>query len=180
MKNPWKLSWCVWLLTCALQTGSARSHSPVPTAAGQAGFAAISKIVQILKSDATTDWAKVNIEALRQHLIDMDAVVMRAVVRQKDNAAGFYAEVTGTGTTIASIQRLATNHIAMLNSSPEYTATAESVPTGVRVRVSVRDSADTKAVARLRALGFVGLLTEGGHHQPHHLAIARGVMIHKH
>jgi hypothetical protein len=47
-------------------------------------------------------------------------------------------------------------------------------PTGVRLTVTARDAEDAKAVARVRGLGFIGLLTLGGHHQPHHLAMARG------
>ena len=33
---------------------------------------------------------------------------------------------------------------------------------------------DAKVVARIRGLGFAGLITEGAHHQPHHLAMAKG------
>src|SRR5437763_2768602 len=43
---------------------------PLPTSPGQAAFGAISEIVRLLKADPNTDWSKVNIEALRQHLID--------------------------------------------------------------------------------------------------------------
>ena len=39
----------------------------------QAAFATIADIVRKLKADSTTDWSKVNIEALRQHLIDIAA-----------------------------------------------------------------------------------------------------------
>jgi hypothetical protein len=39
--------------------------------------------VAILRADSTTDWTKVDIEGLRQHLIDMDDVTMRATVRQE-------------------------------------------------------------------------------------------------
>lgn len=31
---------------------------------------------------------------------------------------------------------------------------------------------------RIRALGFIGLMTVGMHHQPHHLALARGEVAH--
>ena len=41
------------------------------TMPGQDAFGAIQEIVQILQSDPKTDWSKVNIDALRQHLIDM-------------------------------------------------------------------------------------------------------------
>jgi len=39
---------------------------------GQDAFGAIQEIVQILDADPKTDWSKVDLEALRQHLIDMD------------------------------------------------------------------------------------------------------------
>lgn len=45
-----------------------------PTLPGQDAFGTIQEIVQILQSDPTTDWSKVNISALRQHLIDMNEV----------------------------------------------------------------------------------------------------------
>jgi hypothetical protein len=49
------------------------------------------------------------------------------------------------------------------------------IPGGVRLTVTARGAAgDEKAVARLRGLGFIGLLTLGAHHGPHHLAMARG------
>ena len=50
----------------------------VPTSSGQAAFATISEVVRLLKADSATDWSKVDIEALRRHLIDMDAVTMRS------------------------------------------------------------------------------------------------------
>ncbi|MCC2098329.1 MAG: hypothetical protein KDJ29_15640, partial [Hyphomicrobiales bacterium] len=43
-----------------------------PVQPGQSAFAAIQEIVEILEADRSTDWSKVNIPALRQHLIDMD------------------------------------------------------------------------------------------------------------
>src|SRR6516165_7172350 len=42
-----------------------------PVLAGQDAFGAIQEVVQILEADPTTDWSKVNIDALRQHLVDM-------------------------------------------------------------------------------------------------------------
>src|SRR5438270_319404 len=50
---------------------NARKDTGAPTEPGQSAFAAIQEIVQILEGDSRTDWTKVNIEALRQHLIDM-------------------------------------------------------------------------------------------------------------
>jgi hypothetical protein len=33
---------------------------------------------------------------------------------------------------------------------------------------------DPKQVTKLKALGFMGIMVQGGHHQPHHLMIAKG------
>ena len=57
---------------------------------------------------------------------------------------------------------------------PGLAAKTEAIPGGVRLTVTARDAEDAKAVARVRGLGFIGLLTLGAHHQPHHLAMARG------
>ena len=54
--------------------GAQFGATDTPTMPGQDAFGAIQEIVQILQSDPKTDWSKVNIEALRQHLIDMNEV----------------------------------------------------------------------------------------------------------
>src|SRR5215475_4151224 len=48
------------------------------TMPGQDAFGAIQEIVEILQSDPKTDWSKVNIDGLRQHLIDMNEVTLHA------------------------------------------------------------------------------------------------------
>src|SRR6266567_1882151 len=78
----------------------------VPTSSGQAAFATIAEVVRLLKADSATDWSKVNIEALRQHLIDMDAVTMRSTVRQHNIDGGMEADVTGSGATTGAIKRM--------------------------------------------------------------------------
>ena len=66
-------------------SGVGRCHSsdrvanwPIATQAGQGAFAAIQEVVEILAADPKTDWSKVNIDALRQHLVDMDNVTLSA------------------------------------------------------------------------------------------------------
>lgn len=66
----------------------AASTAGLPTEAGQAAFATIAEIVAILTADPATDWAKVDIEALRQHLIDMDNVTLRAAVSVEQAEGG--------------------------------------------------------------------------------------------
>jgi hypothetical protein len=155
-------------------------HEGAPTMAtesGQAAFAAIAEVVKILKADSTTDWSKVNLEALRLHLIDMDNVTLRSRVRQTPTTGGLVMNVTGTPPVAAAIQRMVGMHAMMLSGSDDMLAKAVIIPGGMRLTVTARDTADTRLVARIRGLGFIGLMTEGAHHQMHHLMVARGGMM---
>jgi hypothetical protein len=67
-----------------------------------------------------------------------------------------------------------TAHAPMLEMLPAYSATAEQIPGGVRLIVRSKASGDSATEARIRGLGFIGMLTVGAHHSVHHLAIARG------
>ena len=51
--------------------------------AGQDAFGTIQEIVRILEADPTTDWSKVNIAALREHLIDMNEVTLHAAATER-------------------------------------------------------------------------------------------------
>ncbi len=59
-------------------------------------------------------------------------------------------------------------------------ATTEEIPGGLRLTVVAKNPDDAKTIARIRGLGFIGLLTQGAHHQPHHLAMAKGEEIQGH
>lgn len=148
--------------------------TPLPKLPGQAAFGSMSEVVRMLEADPTTDWSKVNIEALRQHLIDMDDVVMHAAVRQRNVEGGMEAVVTGTGKTAGAITRMLANHSMMLDKSADYRATTSPVPGGLRFTVTAKNPSDAATVSRIRGLGFAGLLTEGDHHAAHHMALARG------
>ena len=161
--------------------GSMPHHQPMagrpstgePRQPGQEAFGAIAEIVRMLDADPGTDWSRVDLERLRQHLIDMNEVVLRAEVKQTPVPDGLAMDITGTGRTEQAIRTMVVAHAGELDHGSVYAAKTESIPGGVRLIVTAR-SGDAKAVARLRGLGFAGLLTEGGHHGPHHLAMARG------
>jgi len=146
----------------------------VPTLPGQDAFGAIQEIVRILESDPTTDWSKVNLERLRQHLIDMNEVTLRSEVKSAVVPGGLVMEVTGTGRTEQAIRRMVVPHTVELNKMPEWSAQTEQIPGGLRLTVMAKNPDDAKTVSRIRGLGFIGLLVQGAHHQPHHLALARG------
>jgi hypothetical protein len=146
----------------------------VPTSPGQDAFGAIQEIVRILEADPATDWSKVNLERLRQHLIDMNDVTLRSEVKATPVPGGLTMEVTGAGRTEGAIRRMVVPHSVELSKMPQWSAGAEEIPGGLRLTVTAKKPGDAKTVERIRGLGFIGLLTEGAHHQPHHLAMAKG------
>ena len=149
---------------------------------GQDAFGAMAEVVRILEADPATDWSKVDMERLRQHLIDMNEVVLRATVKATQVPAGLAMDVTGTGRTAQSIRDMLIPHAAELDGMLAWSAKAEPIPDGARLTVIARDPADAKTVTKIRGLGFAGLLVQGEHHAPHHLAMAKGEMpgAHKH
>lgn len=142
----------------------------VPTMPGQDAFGAIQEVVQILQADPATDWSKVNIDALRQHLIDMNEVTLHAAAtpRVLDNGIAF--TVTGEGRTLEAIKRMVPAHVAELHEIG-WNAKSEDLPNGVKLTVL---ASEAQPLTRLKALGFMGILVQGGYHQPHHLMMARG------
>ena len=60
-----------------------------PTSPGQDAFGAIQEIVRILDADPTTDWSKVDIGALREHLIDMNEVTLHAAADERPLATAW-------------------------------------------------------------------------------------------
>jgi hypothetical protein len=61
---------------------AARMAGTTPTLPGQDAFGTIQEIVRMLDADPKTDWSKVNLEALRQHLIDMNDVTLTPTLWQ--------------------------------------------------------------------------------------------------
>ena len=145
-----------------------------PREPGQSAFAAIQEIVAILEADPRTDWSKVNIEALRAHLIDMNNVTMGAQVKAEPIEGGMRYLVTGAGPVAESIRRMAISHAATMNGADGWRFEAAPIEGGASLSVRV-PKADQ---AKLQGLGFIGVMTRGMHHQTHHLAIARGANPH--
>jgi hypothetical protein len=151
--------------------------STTPTMLGQDAFGAIQEIVQILDADPKTDWSKVDLEALRQHLIDMNEVTLRADAAPKEIDGGLEIAVTGSGRTLVAIQRMVPAWGQTMNGYQGWSTKAASLPNGELLTVI---ATDPKEVQHIRGLGFIGLLVSGSHHQPHHLAIAKGEFDNEH
>ena len=145
-----------------------------PTMAGQDAFGTIQEVVRILEADPSTDWSKVNIAALREHLIDMNEVTLHATATEKALDDGVEITVTGVGRTRDAIKRMVPAHVHEL-AELGWTARTEELPDGVKLVVT---TTDPKQVVKLKALGFMGIMVQGGHHQPHHLMMAKGQFPH--
>ena len=86
-------------------------RSGLPTMPGQDAFGAIQEVVQMLEADPATDWSKVNIAALREHLIDMNEVTLHAAANERMLDNGIEIAVTGEGRTLAAIKRMVPAHV---------------------------------------------------------------------
>ncbi len=141
-----------------------------PTMPGQDAFGAIQEIVQILQSDPKTDWSMVNIDALRQHLIDMNEVTLHAAATARVLDTGIEFTVTGEGRTLDAIKRMVPAHVKELHEIG-WNAKSDDLPNGVKLTVA---ASDAQPLTKLKALGFMGIMVQGAHHQPHHLMMAMG------
>ena len=146
----------------------------VPIMPGQQAFGAIQEIVRILEADPATDWSKVNISALREHLIDMDEVTLRARASERALANGIEITVTGEGRTLGAIKRMVPAHAHEL-AALGWNAKTQDLPNGVKLVIT---ASDPREAIKLKALGFMGIMVQGAHHQPHHLMMAKGVFMH--
>jgi hypothetical protein len=154
--------------------GQSADTAGQPTLPGQDAFGAIQEVVRLLEADATTDWSKVNIAALREHLIDMNEVTLHAVADEKALDNGVEITVTGEGRTADAIKRMVPAHAHQLDVTG-WKATTEDLPNGVKLAVTSDDPAQA---TKLQALGFMGIMVQGAHHQMHHLMMAKGEFTH--
>jgi hypothetical protein len=155
---------------------AAQPSGAVPTMPGQDAFGTVQEIVRILDADPKTDWSKVDIEALRQHLIDMNEVTLnvKSVATPVDGGARY--EVFGEGRTLEAIRRMVPAHAREIDGVNGWVVRAEPVATGVVLTVTADDP---RQALRLRGLGFIGIMAQGNHHQMHHLAMAKGQPAHQ-
>lgn len=147
------------------------------TEPGQGAFAALSEVVRALEADPDTNWSRVDLAGLRAHLVDMDRLVSDTNVEETELPDGLSAIATGDIDTIATLRRMVPAHAAQLAQDDRWTVEAIDVENGVELRVTGSDPA---VVARIRGLGFFGLMASQDHHREHHMLMARGEDAHAH
>jgi hypothetical protein len=154
------------------QHGSA-SAAPL-TAPGNDAFAAIQEVVEKLLADPQTDWSRVNLEALRHHLVDMHNFTLNVeVISQQiiDGGVEFTVKPS-TSAAAGSLDRLFSAHPAILKQESGWNMTAVKNSDGsYTARVTTAKPEDAP---KIRGLGYIGIVAFGRHHQAHHWQMATG------
>ncbi|HMK44652.1 MAG TPA: hypothetical protein VK445_11005 [Dissulfurispiraceae bacterium] len=159
----------------AMQVHSmSHSHLILP---GNDAFGAIQEAIRHLDGDPKTDWSKVNLEALRQHLVDMyNFTINVRVLSQKPVENGLETIIQPT-TRIAeeSLDRVFAVHPRQLKKETGWNMQVEKTGDLFTIRVTTPNEAE---VTRMRGLGYIGIMAIGEHHQIHHWGIVTGVNPH--
>lgn len=170
------------LLLCSAVAAGAQDHDHAAmsgetgvaalTEAGNDAFGTIQEVIAALVADPATDWSKVDVEALRMHLLDMNDMTLNVAVEQSEIANGMQAMVTPTTDRASgALERVFAAHPQQLAAESGWTMQAMKHGDAWHVMVTSEDEAD---VAVIRGLGYIGVMAWGAHHQPHHWAIATG------
>ncbi len=167
------------LVAAATLAGASAAHAqheahhphPALVEGGQGGFAALAEVVSRLEADPRVDWSRVDITALREHLVDMNALFLSTAAREKPVAGGVEIEIEATGRALEAVHRMVPAHASELDRRPGWSATARTTRSGAKLKVIGANSSDE---SKIRALGFYGLMALDQHHRAHHWAIARG------
>ncbi len=150
-------------------------QTPLPTEAGNDAFGTIQEIMTLLLNDPATDWSKVNIETLRQHLLDMEDMTKNVnVISQTPIDNGMVAIVKPTTKRSAlALKRVFMAHPQVLKqeSGFDMAVTFNKDNNQYTLTTTTNNKAD---IDKIRGLGYIGLMAYGSHHQAHHLAMAKG------
>lgn len=132
----------------------------VPTSPGQDAFGAVQEIVRVIEADPTTDWSRIHLAVLREHMIDMNAPTLKAEAAARPVDGGPEIAVTGSGPTLDAIRRMIPAHARESDAMPRLDARTWPLHDGIRPTVT---SAEPGDIAGIRAPGFIGLQVSGAH-----------------
>lgn len=155
------------------QNSGAPDQTTVLQAPGQSVFGAVQEAIRRLEADSTTDWSEVDVDRLRQHLVDMHQVALNVAVEEKSAIEkGLRLRVRPTEKAArASLDRVLEAHPMMLKQETGWTMEVEKNDASYVLRVT---SSDASEADKIRALGYMGLLAYGSHHQRHHWHLVQG------
>ncbi len=150
-----------------------QSVSEVLTESGTDMFATIQEVIQKLSADPNTNWSKVNLETLRQHLRDMFEFSYNVdVLSQQAIERGVKIRVKPVNVRAEkALDKVLSAHPMMLKMETGWAM--QSTKIGGEYQIIVT-TAKPSEIDKIRGLGYIGLLAIGNHHQPHHWAMAKG------
>ena len=96
---------------------------------------------------------------------------------ETDLSNGISAIASGDADTIATLRRMVPAHAAQLARDDRWTVAVSETSDGVELRVTSETPA---VVARIKGLGFFGLMASQDHHREHHYMMAQGIDSHGH
>jgi hypothetical protein len=168
-----RAAFCACLLAPATAAPAQHAHESGASEPGQGAFAAMAEITALLGADPGTDWSRVDLDALRAHLVDMSQLMLSSAVTQEDvvDGAAFAVDLTDPGNDAAS--RMVPLHAGVLGAETGWRSVVTR--TGDTLIWTVTDP---QAQQKIRGLGFYGLMATGNHHPAHHMALARGHAMH--
>lgn len=147
------------------------------TEAGQDAFGTIQEVIRRLEQDPHTDWNNVNLEALRQHLLDMQDMTLNVdVLKQQPIEHGLQMTVKATTPRAQqALQRVFQAHPEQLKRESGWTLTVQQNQDTFTLTAT---TAKPEEIAKIRGLGYIGLMAYGHHHQTHHWLMATGAHPH--
>jgi hypothetical protein len=148
------------------------------TEAGTDPFATIQEVIAVLNANPNTDWERVDIESLRVHLTEMEDMTLNVSVIQHDIDDGFTATITPTTDRAwHSLNKVFSAHPAQMSAETGWVMSVNDVDNeGISIDgFSIAVTTDVKSeVAKIRGLGYIGVMAYGNHHQTHHWSMASG------
>ena len=139
---------------------------------GTGPFSAIREAIGVLVNDKNTDWAKVNLDGFRIHLIQMEDITLNVSVVMFDIDGGFGVVVTPT----TERARLSLDEVLGTYPQQIYKETGwmmEASQVGGSFKIMVRTN-NFDELPLLRGLGYIGVMAWGESHLPHHYGIVSG------
>jgi hypothetical protein len=100
----------------------------------------------------------------------MNEVTLHAIAAERTLDSGIEITITGEGRTLEAIKRMVPAHVSELREIG-WNAKTDELPNGIKLTVM---ASEAQPQTKLKALGFMGVMVQGSHHQAHHLMMAKG------
>jgi len=143
------------------------------TEAGNDAFGTLQETLQKLLADPKTDWSKVNMEALRQHLVDMRNFTLNVdVTAQTPIKNGIEVTLIPDNKRVGeSLDRVFSAHPASLKSETGWDMRTSKKNGQYKIIITGKSRED---IQKIQGLGYIGVMVWGNHHQAHHWMMANG------